>query len=346
MLRPVFLLVIFFVCAPQAVAQAPRRDRLEERIDRALVFLKTMQEKDGSWQGAPFGARAAMTGLSVLAFLSAGHVPGEGPYRATIEKGIRWVLRSQRPNGSLSNDDQTEMYQHGICTLMLAEVAGMTDPALSREVKSGLEKAVALMLKAQRMQPGPHKGGWRYRVEGYDSDMSITGWQVLALRAAKNLGCDVPAERIDLAVEYVKRCRDPSSGGFSYMAGGAYLTLACSGVGILCLELAGSDRHHSRDALQAGSLLLKSLPQWSERNFFYTIYYGAQATFQLGNNYWNFYRPHLHKTLFDYQQTNGSWIHNDGLGPVYASAMAVLALTVEYRFLPIYQRAEEAPEKK
>ena len=38
--------------------------------------------------------------------------------------------------------------------------------------------------------------------------MSVTGWQLLALRAAKNIGCDVPGERIDMAVEYVLRCRD------------------------------------------------------------------------------------------------------------------------------------------
>ena len=80
---------------------------------------------------------------------------------------------------------------------------------------------------------------------------------------------------------------------------------------------------------------------WNQLHFFYSIYYGAQATFQLGNNYWNVYRPLLHKTLFDRQQPNGSWIASDNFGPSYATAMSVLALTVEYRFLPIYQRHEE-----
>ena len=32
-------------------------------------------------------------------------------------------------------------------------------------------------------------------------------------------------------------------------------------------------------------------------------------------------------------------------GPNYCTAMAILALTVEYRFLPIYQRAEEPADK-
>ena len=67
--------------------------------------------------------------------------------------------------------------------------------------------------------------------------------------------------------------------------------------------------------------------------------------FQLGGNYWRSFRPHLHKVLLDNQQANGSWHGNDGYGPHYSTAMAVLALTVEYRYLPIYQRGEEPPDK-
>jgi hypothetical protein len=66
--------------------------------------------------------------------------------------------------------------------------------------------------------------------------------------------------------------------------------------------------------------------------------------FQLGGNYWTAYRPKLHQALLPKQNSNGSWDGGEARGPVYASAMAVLALTVEYRFLPIYQRAEEPTE--
>ena len=62
------------------------------------------------------------------------------------------------------------------------------------------EKAVAIILKAQRGGSGPERGGWRYRVAHIGgSDLSVTGWQVMALRAARNLGCDVPADAIDRA---------------------------------------------------------------------------------------------------------------------------------------------------
>jgi hypothetical protein len=332
------LVVLLGLTAGPARAQAPRPERVDEAISRALVFLQKMQEPDGAWS-AQGGRNPAITSLSVMAFLAAGHVPGEGPYGNTVEKGVRWVLRVQQPNGLFAANHNHEMYHHGICTLMLAEVAGMTEGPLALEVKGRLEKAVALILRAQR-RAGIHRGGWRYTVGGMDGDMSVTGWQLLALRAAKNLGCDVPAERIDMAVQYVKRCRDPRTGGFCYMPGGG-LTIPCTGTGILCLEVCGKGQHRTRDALQAGSVLLAHPPAWNGPHFCYSVYYCSQAMFQLGNNYWSFFRPKLHKVLLDSQQANGCWQANDGYGPNYSTAMAVLALAVEYRFLPIYQRGEE-----
>jgi hypothetical protein len=325
------------------VAQAPRGD-LEINVDRALVFLKSMQEKDGAWRLSG-QKNPAVTALSIMAFLSAGHIPGEGPHADLIDKGIRSVLAVQQPNGVMAGVGGFEMYEHGICTLMLAEVYGMTDATLAREIKPKLEKAVAVILKAQKLESALHRGGWRYRIDSPDADLSVTGWQLLALRAAKNIGCDVPGERIDLAVEYVQRCREPVGGGFCYLPGGRS-TVACTGTGILALELCGKGRHRSREALQAGSYLLRQPPRWGDDHFFYSVYYVSQGMFQLGNNYWNFLRPQLHKVLFDHQQRNGSWIGSDGFGPTYATAMAVLALTVEYRYLPIYQRDEEAGEKR
>src|SRR5437660_1678683 len=81
------------------------------------------------------------------------------------------------------------------------------------------KKPAAVILKAQRGGDGDDRGGWRYHLAAIDSpnsDMSVTGWQLMALRAAKNLGCDVPAENIDRAVEYIKRSQDKNGGGFAY----------------------------------------------------------------------------------------------------------------------------------
>jgi hypothetical protein len=52
---------------------------------------------------AAWGARdPAITALCVMAFLSAGHVPGEGKYGGNIERGIKYVSDSQQQNGVFS----------------------------------------------------------------------------------------------------------------------------------------------------------------------------------------------------------------------------------------------------
>lgn len=339
----VFAAVLITLVGPSN-AQAQAKDRLVESVDRGLVFLAGQQDKDGSWQAASI-KHPAVTSLAVLAFLSAGHVPGEGPYQANIEKGVQWVLAQQQPTGLFHAPGWEEMYQHGICTMMLCEVAAMSDAKTARAIKPKLEKAVQLILQAQRTQKSANLGGWRYRLDSTDADLSVSGWQILALRSARNLGCDVPAERIDLAMQFVQQCRDPRSGGFGYVPG-ANPTSACTGTGILALELCGKERHHSRDALQAGSYLIKNAIQPTEPHFNYTVYYASQAMFQLGNNYWTVFRPHLHKLLLDSQQRNGAWLTNDGLGTSYSTSMSVLALTVEYRLLPIYQRNEDGEMPK
>jgi hypothetical protein len=341
---PAVLAISALLLADPALAQAPGEDRLTDGVERGLAFLTSQQDKDGSWQTIS-EKHPAVTSLAILAYLSAGHVPGEGPYQANVEKGIRWVLTQQQPSGLFCTPAWGEMYQHGICTLMLCEVAAMSDAKTARDIKPKLEKAVKLILQGQRTEKNIYRGGWRYRLDGNDADMSVTGWQILALRAARNLGCDVPAARIDLAMQFVQQCHDARTGGFGYTPG-FHVTTACTGTGVLALELCGKERHHSRAALLGGSYLLKNPLRHGEQFFFYSTYYASQAMFQLGNNYWTIFRPQLHKLLLDSQQRNGSWIDNDPTGASYSTAMAILALTVEYRLLPIYQRDEESEPRQ
>lgn len=353
-MRSPILCFLLLAAAPLPASAAEAVDRsaqVDRAIERGLEALQIMQDKtEGCWRDRANRPHLAVTGLAVMAFLSAGHVPGEGRYGAVVEKGVRWMLRKQQANGLLSLDGAQEMYQHGIATLALAEAAGTTDAELGAALRRALVKAVRIILQAQRTSGGA-SGGWRYRaahVEG--ADMSVTGWQVMALRAARNLGCDVPSETIERAVAYIKHCHDRGSGGFGYQPGGR-ATLACTGTSILALEICGKAHHHSDEALRGGAYLIakQNLPQPGQEYFFYSIYYGSQAAFQLGGNYWTMFRPQLHEVLLRMRRGGGFW---DGQsadaqqgGRAYCTAMALLALTVEYRFLPIYQRGEEPAEK-
>jgi hypothetical protein len=321
---------------------SPANPKADAAIRRALDYLKASQKADGAWESGNFGKATSVTSLSVMAFLASGHAPGEpGPYKESIEKGIRYVLDHQRPNGLLvSNASHGPMYCHGISTLMLAEVVGMTpDPKLAAEARSALAKAVELIVRAQEVKKNPdNAGGWRYQPSSPDSDLSVTGWQVMALRAARAAGCSVPSSAIDRAIGYIKKCA-VKDGGFGYQPGHGPNNPR-TGTGILALEVCGD--HLSPEAIAGAEYLLKHPPRWAGEYFFYEVYYGSQATFQVGDKYFKEYYPKLSSILLDHQDKDGSWLSADGNdrsgGRAYCTSMAVLALAVEYRYLPIYQR--------
>jgi hypothetical protein len=327
---------------PPKPAARPSSVATDEAVRRALDYLKSTQKPDGAWESGGFGRATSVTSLAVLAYLAAGHVPGEpGPYRESAERGIRYVLAHQRGNGLLvSNTSHGPMYCHGISTLMLAEVVGMTpDPDLAERCRTALARAVKLIVLSQNLHKNPENaGGWRYQPTSRDSDISVTGWQVMALRAAKSAGCAVPAENIDHAVDYLKRCAS-REGGFGYQPGGGPNNPR-TGTGVLALEICGE--HQTPQAVAGAEYLLKHPPRWSSEYFFYEAYYCPQAMFQMGDKYFLSYYPKLASILLDHQNKDGSWLSGDGNdrsgGRNYCTAMGVLALAVEYRYLPIYQR--------
>jgi hypothetical protein len=346
MRRLVSLLILILVARPLAAqdpGSRPQNLAADRAIKRALDHLKTSQKPDGAWESGGFGKATSVTSLAVLSFLAAGHVPGEpGPYREAVERGIRYVLAHQKPNGLLtSNTSHGPMYCHGISTLMLAEVVGMSaDAELAEQSRTALARAVDLILKAQDLSKGKsHAGGWRYQPTSRDSDLSVSGWQVMALRAAKAAGCNVPSAQIDKALEYVKLCAVKDGGGFGYQPGGGPNNPR-TGTGILALEICGD--HGTPQAKAGAEYLLKHPPKWSNDYFFYEAYYCSQATFQAGDRYFAAYHPKLVAILLERQEGDGSWLsgdsHDRSGGRDYCTALGVLALAVEYRYLPIYQR--------
>ena len=146
---------------------------------------------------------------------------------------------------------------------------------------------------------------------------------------------------IEDAVGYVRKCYVPSGGGFSYQPGGEPNT-GRTGTGILSLEICGE--HGSPEARRGGDWLLKNPLKWKGPFFYYGAYYSAQGMYQLGGNYWKQWQPISEKLLLAKQNEDGSWpappgaTHEEQAGLIYTTAMAILSLGVEFRYLPIYQR--------
>jgi hypothetical protein len=335
---------VFCTQLPQAAPMAEpvwgRRALTDRAIQNALVYLANRQAASGSWDTDQVGPSPACTSLAIMAFLAAGHVPGEGPYANAIERGVQWVLEKQLPSGSFPDARPNgQMYAHGICTLMLAEILGMTPEANSKQIQKALERGIEVILVAQAVKKGAqHAGGWRYNPRSDDSDLSVTGWQLLALRAAKNVGCDVPAEAIDQAVTYVKNCASRNNEGFGYMPGSGN-TAVLTGTGILCLEICGA--HQTPQALGGANFLFQRPLMRGDRFFYYGAYYCTIGMFQVGGKHWEVTRDQIEPLILSLQLPDGRWDpagEEGSFGAVYSTSLSVLALAVEYQYLPIYQR--------
>lgn len=313
-------------------------------VDRGLNYLAQSQLADGSWL-SPMGKNTGVVSLATLALLAAGEEPGRGKFGGAVNRAIAFLLRHQK-DGLLVTADTSHgpMYEHGITTLLLGEVLGMVNsrrPGFER-IWRAHRTATNLILRAQGVPRDPtNTGGWRYNPTSTDADLSVTGWEILALRSAQSAGLEVPKRSIGEAVLYVKRCSDKATGGFGYMPG-SNPNVARTGTGILALELCGD--FQSPEALRGGAWLIKNPPEWKGPFFYYALYYSTQATYQLGGPYWEAWRPLSEGVLLEHQDPNGSWppppneTHERQAGLPYTTAMAILSLTVDYRYLPIYQR--------
>jgi len=322
-----------------SIAEELKRTPVDEAIENALAFMASQQREDGSWTSGYGGPNAGVSSLALLAFMANGNTPDRGRYSDVVAKGLDYILKLPDRGGILMDrPSHGPMYSHGITTIMLAEVYGMTK---SEEVKKRLDAAVELILKAQKIHKSNRdKGGWRYQHNSGDSDISVTGWQLVALRSARNCDLDVPKDAIEDAIAYIKRCAHPS-GGFGYQPGGAPQQ-ARTGTGVLALQLCGLyDEPHT---IKGAEYLMKNPLQWNSEHFYYALYHASNAMFQAGGKYWDFWKGHIEKLLLSKQQQNGCWPgspgdgHANTAGPIYRTAMAALALSIENRYLPIYQR--------
>ncbi len=331
-------------------------------VERGLVWLKDHQNDDGSWTGhvgfklnqnyeieRHSQSHVGVTALAGMAFLAGGHLPGRGEYGASITSATEFVLRSVDDTSGFVSHGGSRMYSHAFATLYLAEVVGMTHRA---DVREKLQRAVDLIVKSQN-----DHGSWRYEPFAVESDMSITVCQIMALRAARNIGIKVPRSTIDRAVQYVQSSyveRDEMNtfyyhDGYYFLRRGSFKyqkqdntrsSFALTSAGIASLYNAGvysDDRlRESLDILEQTYHLLEN--RQNHYFYWYGHYYAVQAMYVAGDPWWSRYYTRIRRDLLKGQLRDGSWPNDIGPGPAFGTAVATIILQVPYKYLPILQR--------
>lgn len=321
-------------------------DRAERSVRKALEFISSQQNKNGS-----FGKKytVAMTGLCLLAYLGHCETPespkfGEGVVNAALY--LMEVARKQEGymhNGEKGGNHQA--YEHGIGTYALAELHTMTKE--SGRAIPRLETALRACVK--KITDGQFReGGWAY---GYGTsnpdsaqDMSVSGWQVQALKAAYNTGENFTGvdRALDKAMKYMKDIQD-DNGGFKYRPDKGPGKPTLTGAALLGFQI--WNEMGCKEYKKGMEFLSKSYANPSPGNNFYAPYYNTQAFFLHGGKEWEHYNGIFQKKLLDAQKADGSWpFSNTGHGQddaqIMNTAWGALMLEVYYRYLPTTDKVE------
>ncbi|MBS0198041.1 MAG: PD40 domain-containing protein [Planctomycetes bacterium] len=323
----------------------------ERAVGLALDWLKAHQSADGHWSGRRFddghepagGAAeidsdAAMTGLSLLCFLGAGHThTADGPYRADVQHALDWLIARQSANGDLRRDPARPdapgetMYSHNIATVALCEAFAMTrDPKLAGAAR----RAVAFMISIQA-NPDPARRGTRARAE----DTSVIGWQVMAMHSARRSGFTVPQSAFDAASAWLNTVASPSQPGrYAYTRGEAP-SAAMTAEAMFIQQLLGHIRAEPRME-QSARFVLETPPRWADGAPTHYWYYATLALFQHQGDEWRAWNDQLVPELLRHQHQTGpaagTWDPKDEWsrlgGRIYQTAICTLSLEVYYRY--------------
>ncbi|MDZ4849136.1 MAG: prenyltransferase/squalene oxidase repeat-containing protein [Pirellulaceae bacterium] len=340
----------------------------EKAVEAALVWLVKHQYRDGGWsmnftdpdcpcQGQCTHSsneildlkRPSATGLALLSFLGAGYTHKEGKYKDEVYRGLMYLVDhikidkadqfDFRDPGQFSRT-QHQMYEQGIATLAICEAYQMThDPIL----KNTCQNAIDFIQAAQS-----YDGSWGYNPR-QPGDLSIVGWQMMCLKSAYSSELTINAQRIRGVDRFLASVQ--SEGGAKYGYRTPQPTPSMTSIGLLMRLYRGVSFMDPR-ILRGAAYIADSGPSRSD---VYFNYYATQLLFQLNNVHWAKWNPKLRDYLVKSQNQigheAGSWYFDDDSHPssnskggrLYCTAMAVMALEVYYRYMPIYLDVIEQP---
>jgi len=324
----------------RAMALNGMKAKSEQAVLNGLAWLMKNQNEDGSW-GDDY--KGAMTGFGLLCFLGHGELQDSPQFGKTVGKALDWVYANGVKNegrlGMNKEFNQSGVYEHGICTYAIGEYYTMTR---DRRIISLFTQATMHIIQGQ----GPG-GGWMYSYDGSADDLSVSGWQIQALKAAHLSQLNIPGvdQTLDKALKYVERVRGPK-GGYGYR--GPTDDYSLTGVGLLCQLFWKVDRTALRAGMEwvlAETEKKKPVSYMGPSADLYAWYYQTQACLMFGGEAWTKWNGWFQDEICNAQTPDGSWpvpggrtvgpqLQDNITGAVYRTSLCILMLEVFYRYMP------------
>ena len=350
----------------------------------------------------PYGRQydTGLTSLALLAFLGAGHTheskldlvdTAQGKRHkigGIVKKGLQWLVSRQSPDGSFS-PDRAFLYNEALAAMAVSEAYGLTQARYWREPA---QRGLDFLQRAQRPSPtGSGLWGWRYasrmdidqfhrgagsldaeqQKDLYDSDTSVTGWAIMALKSGQLSGLTVARESLAGGVAFAGHVTQLGPDGKPTGLAG-YLDAQGAGAKVtgpndqfayhpgsisalaMCIRIFADHDADDPFLKPAAEQIVKDLPTVSKDGLsvdYYYWYYASLALNQVDGpdapkrtgKHWPAWNRAMVDALVGLQtQTDrscarGGWMAPDRWsldhgGPLYSTALNVLTLEVYYRY--------------
>jgi hypothetical protein len=323
----------------QAAPAADREPKVDAAVNAAVEFLVKQQADDGSLRlAAP--PRVSDTAAALLAMLSAGNVQDVGRDGLVVRRAVDSLVSIAPDDGNFGRLDSSGTRGQSIAIIALAEAFAVEpDPQVRARIRVILNRATGVILRTQILPAAKDSpGGWPATAPApADARLISTAWSLLALRAARNVGMDIPQANIDRGVAFIMSCQ-VRAGEFADQPGdsASFASTAAAATAIWLLQAKDASQ-----VLASAAPVLQKMTTEDADPPFVGIFFATEAVMNFSQAAWPGAWAAYRDAILAKQESDGGWPAADPAAPngrIESTSIAILALTRQDRLLTTFEK--------